>query len=764
VPIYRFKCESCKAAPTVSVTEQYFPATVSSANPKCPNCGTEMVNKVTVVSLTDLLLEEKLITREQIEDARNKQIGAKKPIHEVLINMGFLTEDKLIDVASRAYNLPVVRLDDEVVDVVVLELFSYDRVKRYGIFPIRKVKDELMIAMSDPLDYITLDDIRIIAKMAVKPVLSTKSDISRYIEKYYVIDDAIYDLVKNITEDVAVTPEEESEKSNIEYNMDEDRSPAVRLTNLILNEAVKSRASDIHVEPFEDSVEVRLRVDGLLKSIMKLPVGISKKLIARIKALSQMDIAETRKPQDGRSKMQIGEKKVDMRISIIPTYFGEKVVIRLLDYNQTRTSIDTIGFQPAELKIFKEAIKKSQGLVLITGPTGSGKTSTIYGALNSIKSETINIVTIEDPIEYLMEGVNQLQVNTLRGVTFAKGLRSFLRQDPNVIFVGEIRDGETAEIAFRAALTGHLVFSTLHTNNAIASVVRLQDMGVDLNIVSSSLIAIIAQRLVRVICPHCKQLYNPDEALLSKFKLFIEKYEITKFYKGSGCEKCRGAGYMGRTAIFEILRNDERIKALIVEKSSEKEILNIAVKNGFKTLSESGVIKVSQGLTTLEEVERISEVGWQDDPLEKEKQPKQVRAIDLEELAGEEKTGSTKGLKIMVVDDEDDMRKIISKRLKDAGYEIIQAKNGREALVYAFKEAPGLIVMDVMMPEMDGIEATRKLRENLQTAAIPIIMLTAKHDKHSELEGIDAGADDYIAKPFDGDKLIARIKMLLRRM
>ncbi|MEI7903818.1 MAG: ATPase, T2SS/T4P/T4SS family [Candidatus Firestonebacteria bacterium] len=748
MPIYKFKCENCEAAGKESITEKYFPEYDSIVNPKCPYCKKEMVQTSETSSLMDLLLGEKLITQEQLSDARDRQMGAKKPIHEVLVNMGFLTEEQLMSAASRAYNLPIVHLDDIKVDITVLEVFTYERVKRYGVFPLRKEKGELVVAMSDPLDLMALDDMQLLSKLTIRPVLSAKSDISRYIEEYYAVDDDIYDLVKNIDEDLKVESLEETGPGKGLFEENElggDRSPSIKLTNFVLHEAVKSRASDIHVESYEDCVEVRFRIDGLLKSIMKLPPGIAKRLIARIKALSQMDIAETRKPQDGRSKVVIGNKKVDLRISTIPTHFGEKIVMRLLDYGEIRNTIESIGFQESELKLFKEAIKKPQGIVLVTGPTGSGKTSTIYAAINAVKNETVNIVTIEDPIEYLMGGVNQLQVNAAKDVTFAKGLRSILRQDPNVIFVGEIRDVETAEIAFKAALTGHLVFSTLHTNNAVASIMRLQDMGLDQHIIASSIICVIAQRLVRVICPHCKQAYNPAENMLEKFRVFIDKYNISEFYKGTGCERCRFMGYYGRTAIFEILKNDDSIQTMIGKKSTEKDILAEAKKGGFKTLSEAGVFKVSQGLTTLDEVERVSEIGWQEDAVKTD-------------IAG------SKTLKILVVDDEEDMRKVISKRLKDAGYEVLQAKTGKEALSYAFKEAISLIVMDVMMPEMDGIEATRKLRTNLQTASIPIIMLTAKRDKYSELEGIDAGADDYIAKPFDGDKLVARIKMLLRRV
>lgn len=697
--------------------------------------------------LLDALLEEKLITKEQLDDARDKQLGAKKPLHELLVDMGFLQEEKLIAVASKVFNLEVVHLDNEMIDATILNMLPYNHAKRFGIFPLRKEEGKLVVAMGDAQEILILDDVRLITGMDIKPVLSTKSDISRYIEKYYLLDDSTYDLMKNIVEDTKVELIQDIKPSEDQFDVEfssKERSPVIQLANLILGEAVKSRASDIHIEPFEEFTEVRYRIDGFLKNIMKLPKKLSNPLVARIKILSELDIAETRKPQDGRSKVMVNNKKIDLRVSIVPAFHGEKVVIRVLDTSHSRVKLDNIGFKEDELSLFKEVIRKPQGMILITGPTGSGKTSTIYAALDAVKNETVNIITVEDPVEYLIEGINQIQVNPVKDVTFANGLRSILRQDPNVILVGEIRDFETAEIAFRSSLTGHLVFSTLHTNNAIATILRLKDMGLDSYIVGSSLIFIVAQRLVRVICPHCKELYQPSENTMNKFKSFIERLGISQFYKGKGCDKCGYVGFLGRIAIFEMLKITDKIRELISSDASEPVILEEARKNKFKNLAESGVIKVLEGITTLEEVARVTD------------------AVDQDEILAQ-KSGEQKGIKILLVDDEDDIRKVISKRLQNVGYIVVQAKDGLEALECVFNEKPDLILMDIMMPRMDGFEATKKLRSHLQTASIPIIMLTAKKDKQSELDGIDVGADDYITKPFDNDKLLSRIKMLLRR-
>jgi type IV pilus assembly protein PilB len=698
-------------------------------------------------AFVNVLLEGNLITEKQLKDAKDKQIGAKKPIQELLVEMDFIKEEDLIKISSKVFDMPVLELRKEEIDSSATKLISYDVAKRYGVFPVRKEKDALLLAMSNPQDIIALDDIRIMTNMKIKPILSTKSDIANFIERYYQLDDTLYDLLKNIVDDTKIELVKEA-KAGQEVFEDEtlkgNQSPVVRLTNLILGDAVKERSSDIHIEPQENFVEVRYRIDGDLKSIMKIPKDLHARLIACIKILAEMDIAETRKPQDGRARILVGERKVDLRISIIPIFYGEKVVLRILDTKEARIELDKIGFQPGELDVFAEAINRPQGMVLVTGPTGSGKTSTLYAALNFIKSETKNIITIEDPVEYLIDGINQIQINPVKDVTFAKGLKSILRQDPNIILVGEIRDKETAEIAFRASLTGHLVFSTLHTNNSVSTITRLLDIGLEPYLISSSIILIVAQRLVRSICPHCKQEDIPDKKLMDKFGTCIDQLGIRKFYKGKGCERCNFSGFLGRIAIFEILKFDEKIRSLISNRSHEDLIFKEAKKRGFKTLAESGVEKVAKGMTTLEEVAEVAGVIEEANIIER---PMEIR----------EKP------KILIADDEEDILKVLEKRLSDTGYEVVKAVNGMEAVECAFREKPDLVVMDVMMPEMDGLEATKILRSRLETAVIPILMLTAKKDKESELKGLDVGADDYVTKPFDKDKLLARIKMLLRR-
>jgi len=530
-----------------------------------------------------------------------------------------------------------------------------------------------------------------------------------------------------------------------------------------------ARASDIHLEPFEKFVEVRYRVDGNLRSIMKIPADLYPSLVVRIKILTNLDISETRKAQDGRCSILINERKVDLRISVIPTFFGEKIAIRLLDKKEAQVELENLGFYDDDLNIIKQAIHKPQGMILITGPTGSGKTSTLYAALGNIKSESKNIVTIEDPVEYLMPGINQIQVNPFKDVTFATGLRSILRQDPNVILVGEIRDLETAEIAFRASLTGHLVLSSVHTNHALATIVRLMDIGLEPYLISSSLILIVAQRLVRTICPYCKhEVTDPKQlqSLHEKFGLFIQKNKIEKFFYGKGCDRCCYTGFLGRTVISEIVKIDNQMKELISNKAHQGEMLKVARTLGMRTLAESGIRKVLEGLTTIEEVESVCDVRDSEGKPEHGvnlSAPTKEEIKEISAVTADLRRAVNKRFMILVVDDEEDIRRILKTRLTKEGYEVVEAVDGEQGVQAAYQRRPNLIIMDVMMPELDGVSATKKIKSHLETASIPVVMLTAKTDSASEIEALDAGADDYICKPFDHEKLVARIRMLLKR-
>lgn len=700
-----------------------------------------------MASLFDVLIKEHLITSEQLNDARAKQVGAKKPLHELLVEMGFIKEEALLQIASKIYSMPLSDLGKESIDPDVVRLLPYEVAERHGIIPIRREEGYIVLAMSNPQDILAMDEVRMRTNLKPKPILCSKSDINRAVDKYYQIDDSVYDILKNVPDALPfeiIKGKEGGGKDVIDYmSAKGETSPIVRLYNLIMKDALKARASDIHIEPEEKTVKVRYRVDGDLRNIMEVPIKMHAELTARIKILSEMDIAEKRKPQDGRLKLLFQGRKIDLRIATIPTVYGEKVEMRILDPKEMMVDLDTIGFDQNSLEIYKNSIAKPQGMVLVTGPTGSGKTTTLYATLNYIKSEKKNIVTIEDPIEYLIEGINQTQINPAKDLNFSTALRSILRQDPNVILVGEIRDRETADIAFRSSLTGHLVFSTLHTNNSIGAITRLMDIGLEPYLIASSLITVVAQRLIKKICPHCKEEYTPAAAEAEKLKQYLDKDGATKFFRGKGCDACGFSGFLGRMPIFELLDISETIKTMIARKAPEDEILLAARREGFKSLSSAAIEKVIAGITTLDELARV---------------------VVLEETEAS-RTAVKRGQKVRILaaDDEEDILKVVTKRLIDAGYEVIRARDGSEALQLAFKEKPDLVITDVTMPKMNGFELTKHLRSSLETAVIPIIMLTARQDKDSELKGIDAGADDYITKPFDTDKLLSRVKMLLRR-
>ncbi|MFH2204080.1 MAG: ATPase, T2SS/T4P/T4SS family [Elusimicrobiota bacterium] len=437
--------------------------------------------------------------------------------------------------------------------------------------------------------------------------------------------------------------------------------------------------------------------------------------------------------------MTIDERPVDLRISTVPTYYGEKVVMRLLDKKRGGIDLEGIVTDVGDREALLAASNAKQGMVLVTGPTGSGKTTTLYGLLGAVKSESKNIVTLEDPVEYLMEGINQIQVNPLKNVTFATGLRSILRQDPNVILVGEIRDRETADAAFRAAQTGHLVFSTLHTKSTTATIARLMDIGLEPYQIATSLTMVVAQRLLRRICPKCKEEHIPDH-------IPVGAGAAAKFYRGKGCADCDYTGYQGRFAVQEMLHLDDGLRGLIARKASEEELAAAAQERGMRTLGELALAAAAAGRTTLEEAAELMDA-----------------AVPAEQSPPPATPDPDRKPRILAVDDEADILTVLSARLRQAGYEVLQARNGKEAVEAAVREKPDLLVMDVMMPEMDGFEATRVLRSRLQTAGIPIMLLTAMQGKEGELTGLDAGADDYVNKPFDKEKLLARVKMLLRR-
>lgn len=562
-----------------------------------------MLDKIVV----EIIQEKKGISSEAAADLLNGQKG--KSFGTLAVEKGLLTEDELLTSLSKKLRVPYVKnLEEEGLDPSLVSRVPIVFSKKHKVVPMKMEDGILTVATPDPLNYEPLDDLRLIIEcQEVRVVLSSEREVVRAINRFY--------------EQSADTPEEmiqsmDAESSDrILHELEEtadlldisDEAPVIKLVNLILFQAVKERASDIHIEPFQKELKVRYRIDGILYQRLDPPKRYQSAIVSRLKVMAKMDIAEKRLPQDGRIPIKIADKDIDIRVSIIPTTFGERVVLRLLDKQSLLLGMGEIGLSPDKHQTLQDLISRSNGILLVTGPTGSGKTTTLYAALSQINSPDKNIITIEDPVEYQLWGIGQIQVNPKIGLTFAHGLRSVLRHDPDVILVGEIRDAETAEIAIQAALTGHLVFSTLHTNDAASAATRLVDMEIEPFLVASVVRAIVAQRLIRVICSECKEGYVPEPEMLKEVGITPEQLKGGKVYRGKGCPACSGTGYRGRTGIYEILLVSETIRQLIMKKADSVSIGRQAVEEGMKTLREDGARKIVEGITALEEVVRVTQ-------------------------------------------------------------------------------------------------------------------------------------------------------------
>jgi len=556
----------------------------------------------------DILIEQGSITHQQLKEALEMQKnGNKKRLGEIFVETGAITREELYEVLQYVYETEYVDLSNYVIDPEVISLIPEKTAIRLKLIPISKSDDELIVAMVNPLDVYAIDFIRDHTKIKkVKSLLASEEGILNAITNYYELGE-YDDIIEKLGTEV-IFKEDEDEEDSRKLEAISKEAPIIQLVNMLIVQGVKDRASDIHIEPNEKGLLVRFRIDGMLHDVRALPNTIKSAVISRIKILSKMDIAERRLPQDGRFQVQFGTREVDLRVSSIPVVFGEKVVLRLLDKSKGLIKLEHLGFIPEQLKEFKSIISQSYGIILLTGPTGSGKSTTLYAALNQVNSTEKNIITVEDPVEYKVNRINQIQVKAKINLTFANTLRSILRQDPDIIMIGEIRDAETAQIAVQAALTGHLVLSTLHTNDAASAITRLIDMDVETFLISSSVIGVIAQRLVRVICENCKEEYEPGKDVITGLHLKANSNGDgkVKLYRGAGCSLCKNTGYYGRTSIYELIVLDEEIRSLIISKASSNIIKDAAIKKGMKTLKEIGLQKVLQGITTIEEVLRVS--------------------------------------------------------------------------------------------------------------------------------------------------------------
>lgn len=561
--------------------------------------------------LGEMLIEKGIINYSQLKEALDLQKGKGERLACILVELGIITEDGVASFYASELGLPRVLTSQlRNIDPMVKDLLPDFLVRKHLVLPLSKDENTLTVAMSDPLNVMAIDEIASRTGYKVRTSVATESDIKNAIDKHYGKTICLEDLVKKLhTDEVEVVKEEEIDDEDLSRSMKIGAEPSVvNLVNYLIIEAVKVGSSDIHIEPLEKSLSLRYRIDGILYDFPSPPKRYHLAMVSRIKILSHLDIAEHRLPQDGRFKVRYEKRNIDLRVSIIPTAFGEKVVLRILDSSALCVDLSDLGFEHEVLELYKRYINAPYGIILVTGPTGSGKSTTLYSSLKIINTREKNLLTIEDPIEYILTGVNQVQIKPEIGFDFSDGLRAFLRQDPDVIMVGEIRDRETAEVSINAALTGHLVLSSLHTNNAAGAVTRLVNMGVEPFLISSTLIMVVAQRLARIICPRCKEPYQISSQALKSIGIRMEREEIT-LYRGRGCNNCNNIGYRGRTGIFELMVMDEHVRENILNREPAHIIHESARSRGMMTLTEASWRKVIAGITTVEEVLRLSFEG-----------------------------------------------------------------------------------------------------------------------------------------------------------
>lgn len=563
--------------------------------------------------IAEMLLEEGLITPRQLEKAIEQQKNSNESLEKIIIGLGYVTEKEVTEVIGKEMGVPFIDLDEVEIDPELARAIPEHLAQRYKVIPVGQENNKLALAMVDPLNVFAIDDIRLITGFDIEPMIATEESILRAINKQFGVTDLAE--VHETVQDIALSDfgDLETVEEDDEIELDKlkelvDEAPIVRVVNLIITQAINDKASDIHIEPRAKNVCVRYRIDGVLHEVMSPPKHIQAPMVSRIKIMASLDIAERRIPQDGKIHLKHDNKEYDLRVSSLPTSHGEKICMRILDKSSVMIGLDKLGLMPDTRAIFEDLIFKPYGMILVTGPTGSGKSTTLYTALNMLNSPEKNICTVEDPVEYQVQGINQVQINVKAGLIFNIALRSFLRQDPDIIMVGEIRDQETAQIAIESALTGHLVLSTLHTNDAPGAITRMIDMGIEPFLVASALVGVIAQRLVRRICPNCREPYTPPEEAVAKFGLNLADTNIV-FYHGRGCDHCKGTGYKGRCGIYEMMTITDSVRPLILRNAPTIEVKDAAIEGGMVTLQEDGLRKVLEGTTTIEECLRVVYVG-----------------------------------------------------------------------------------------------------------------------------------------------------------
>ncbi len=722
---------------------------------------------------------EGLITPELLQSLREKSESGRL-LWECVVAEKLATDADIIEKVSHRFRLKVA--DVTKLDPAARQGVPEQLARRYHVLPIRLTDSFLELGTSNPFDLDAEKALAFATAREIRLLLLPPSKISEKLDEMYKPETAINKLLEGMSDSDVLTSLPDApapEELNIS-EADASQKPVVRLVDMIISEGILSRASDIHVEPEEGGVAVRYRIDGVLRQVMKIPRQAGLPLISRIKIISSLDIADRLRPQDGRARVAVNGQPIDLRVSTLPAQLGEKVVIRILDSRATVKSLDSLGLNPGEAEAIKRLLENHEGILLVTGPTGSGKTTTLYSAINQIKSEGVNIVTVEDPVEYRMQGIVQVQVQEKAGLTFAAALRSILRQDPNVVLVGEIRDKETAQIAVQASLTGHLVLSTLHTNDAANAVTRLVDIGVEAYKIAASLRGVVAQRLMRKLCPTCKEVWM--EAPPERLRRWIPKG--TPLYRAAGCPDCAMTGYRGRFSILEILTMTAELERLIAAGDAADRIAAAARRGGMKSLWDSGLAHVTRGESTIDELTRVVDIPAEDEapPAEKARPsgtsrlsggaeavptaPVSTHFDLLEEHTPPARRSGPHGQpasKVLLVDDEDSLRKVMRDLLERDGYVVTEARDGVQALDQVDRVGPDIIVLDLNLPGLDGYGVLSHLRSRPATAGIPVIVLTAKGDEDNEVRVFELGADDFLTKPFRARALSARLEAVLGR-
>jgi type II secretory ATPase GspE/PulE/Tfp pilus assembly ATPase PilB-like protein/CheY-like chemotaxis protein len=734
---------------------------------------------------------EGVLTPERLVELRAKA-APQATLWETLVAQQVATDDQILSALSARFRLKLADL--QAMDPAAKEKVPEQVARRYRILPLQATDSYLEVATANPFDLDAEKALAFATAREIRMRLLAPSKIAEKLDELYRPEKAVDKLLSGMESSAEVVQlhDQLAPDEIAASEAEASQRPVVRLVDLIISEGILARSSDIHIEPEEGGVAVRYRIDGVLRQVMKIPRQAGLPLISRIKIMSALDIADRLRPQDGRARVAVNGQPIDLRVSTLPASLGEKVVIRILDSRATVKSLDSLGLNPGETEAIKRLLENREGILLVTGPTGSGKTTTLYSCINQIKSEGVNIVTVEDPVEYRMHGIVQVQVQEKAGLTFASALRSILRQDPNVVLIGEIRDRETAQIAVQASLTGHLVLSTLHTNDAANAVTRLVDIGVEAYKIAAALRGVVAQRLMRKLCPTCKEVWM--ESPPDRIKPWVPTG--TPLYRAAGCPDCAMTGYRGRFSILEVLTVSAEVERRIATGETAEHIATAARRGGMKSLWDSGLAHVLRGESTLDELTRVVEIPQDDDaPPEAPSAPRRSGAVRapsrvsphggtalvpepaaapetltanfelLEEPAASRRSGphGQPAVKVLLVDDEDSLRKVMRDLLERDGYDVTEARDGVQALDQIDRVGPDIIVLDLNLPGLDGYGVLSHLRSRPATAAIPVIVLTAKGDEDNEVRVFELGADDFLTKPFRARALSARLEAVLGR-